>query len=129
MQGNRSRDTRAEMAIRRIVHAHGLRYLVNAPPVPNIRRTADLLFPRAKVAVFVDGCYWHGCPEHFTLPRKNVEYWSRKIAGNRARDLATTSILEERGWVVLRFWEHDLPSAASEQIERVVRQRWTSLAS
>lgn len=75
-----------------------------------------MLFPSARVAVFVDGCYWHGCPQHFTMPVTNSDFWSAKIARNRERDLETTSSLEKRGWLVLRFWEHEPPSSAADQI-------------
>ncbi|SHH31918.1 T/G mismatch-specific endonuclease [Jatrophihabitans endophyticus] len=123
MQGNRGRDTRAELAVRRLVHAQGLRYRVNARPEADLRRTADLLFTRLKVAVFVDGCYWHGCPAHFTLPVTNVDYWSSKIARNRARDKETTDVLQGRGWRVLRFWEHETPESVAQRIGEAVRAR------
>lgn len=123
MRGNRGRDTKTELRVRRLVHAAGLRYRVNARPEPGLRRTADLLFTRVKVAVFIDGCYWHGCPEHFTMPATNLDYWSGKIERNRARDLETTSLLEERGWLVLRFWEHEPPSSVAERIGQEVRAR------
>lgn len=129
MQGNRARDTKAELAIRRLVHAHGLRYRVNARPEPEMRRTADLLFIREHVAVFIDGCYWHGCPEHFTMPATNPDYWSEKIGRNRARDLETTSRLEERGWLVLRFWEHEAPASVAERIAQSVRDRRAALTA
>lgn len=121
MQGNRGRDTGAELAVRRLVHAQGLRYRDSARPEPDLRRTADLLFTRARVAVFIDGCYWHGCPEHFTMPATNFDYWSSKIGRNRARDFETTFLLEDRGWLVLRFWEHEAPVAAAERIGERVR--------
>ena len=123
MQGNRSRDTRAELAVRRRLHAEGFRYLVNARPVADLRRTADIVFRGSKVAVFIDGCYWHGCPDHFKPPATNVTYWRDKIARNRARDLDTRIRLESRGWRVLRFWEHENPAAAAQQIRSVVTER------
>lgn len=123
MQCNRGRDTKAELAVRRLVHANGLRYRVNARPEPDLRRTADLLFTRARVAVFIDGCYWHGCPEHFSMPATNLEYWSTKIGRNQARDLETTTLLEARGWLVLRFWEHEPPATVAEHIAAQVRAR------
>jgi len=104
MQGNRSHDTQAELAVRRLVHAAGLRYRVNVRPERDLRRTADLLFSRARVVVLIDGCYWHGCPEHFKMPSTNRDYWEGKIGRNRLRDIETTELLEERGWRVLRFW-------------------------
>ena len=123
MQGNRGRDTKAELAVRRLVHANGLRYRVNARPEPDLRRTADLLFTRAKVAVFIDGCYWHGCPDHFSMPATNLDYWSTKIGRNQARDLETTTLLQARGWLVLRFWEHEPPTTVAEHIAEQVRAR------
>lgn len=128
MQGNRGRDTKAELAVRRLVHADGLRYRVNARPEPDLRRTADLLFTRAKVAVFIDGCYWHGCPEHFSMPATNLDYWSTKIGRNQARDLETTTVLEDRGWLVLRFWEHEPPTTVAERITEQVRARRTGVS-
>lgn len=123
MQGNRGRDTKAELAVRRLVHAAGLRYRVNARPEPDLRRTADLLFTRARVAVFIDGCYWHGCPEHFSMPATNLDYWSTKIGRNQARDLETTALLEARGWLVLRYWEHEPPPTVAERIGSLVQVR------
>lgn len=133
MQGNRGRDTKAEIAVRRLVHARGLRYLVNARPEADLRRTVDLLFTRVRVAVFIDGCYWHGCPENFRVPATNAGYWTSKIGRNHARDLNTTSWLEEKGWIVLRFWEHEEPVTVAERIEQTVLrarrgQRQDSLA-
>lgn len=81
-----------------------------------------------RVAVFIDGCYWHGCPEHFTMPTTNLDYWSTKIGRNRARDLETTSRLEEHGWLVLRFWEHETPTAVAEQIGQLVRARRAAIS-
>lgn len=121
MQGNRGRDTKAEIAVRRLVHGQGLRYRVNARPEPDLRRTADLLFTRARVAVFIDGCYWHGCPEHFSMPATNRDYWSAKIGGNQERDAQTTAELARRGWLVLRFWEHEAPGAVADEICACVR--------
>lgn len=123
MQGNRSRDTQAELAVRRLVHAAGLRYRVNARPECDLRRTADLLFTRARVVVLIDGCYWHGCPEHFKMPSTNRDYWEGKIGRNRLRDVETTALLEERGWRVLRFWEHETPASIATSIVGVVRGR------
>lgn len=121
MRGNRRRDTVPELAIRRAVHALGLRYRVDARPIPDLNRRADLVFTRARVAVFVDGCYWHGCPDHGTVARTNAEYWTPKIQRNRARDRETDMVLAERGWVSLRIWEHEAVTAAVERILTAVR--------
>lgn len=123
MQANRSRDTRPELALRRAVHALGLRYRVATRPVPTLRRTADLVFPRQKVAVFLDGCFWHGCPEHHTKAARNSEYWQAKVRRNRERDVDTTERLTEDGWLVLRFWEHEDPVASALVVQRAIQER------
>ncbi|WP_328774266.1 very short patch repair endonuclease [Streptomyces sp. NBC_00286] len=116
MQAIRSRDTTPERLIRRLVHAQGLRYRVAARPLPDLRRTADMVFRPAKVAVFIDGCYWHGCPEHYIPPKTNSGYWSEKVVKNMTRDRDTDQRLEEAGWHVLRFWEHESPGDCALKI-------------
>lgn len=123
MRSNRSRDTRPELALRSAVHALGLRYRVNARPLPNLRRTADLVFPRAKVAVFLDGCFWHGCPEHHTVAVTNAEFWAEKVATNRRRDRDTDERLAAAGWTSIRIWEHEDPVEAAQRVRDVVEQR------
>jgi DNA mismatch endonuclease (patch repair protein) len=123
MLGNRGRDTRPELALRSLVHAAGLRYRDAAKPLPGMRRTADLLFRPTRVAVFVDGCFWHGCPEHFVPPKTNPEYWQQKIGGNVGRDHDTDLRLSTAGWLVLRFWEHDDPADCAEQVKQAVIER------
>lgn len=123
MQAIRSRDTKPETLLRRLVHAQGLRYRVSARPLPDLRRTADLVFRPVKVAVFVDGCYWHGCPEHYVAPRTNSGYWSDKVAGNVRRDRDTDQRLKEAGWLVLRFWEHESPDECAAVVRGVVLER------
>ncbi|MFE8006354.1 very short patch repair endonuclease [Streptomyces sp. NPDC057418] len=127
MQAIRSRDTKPEQLIRRLVHANGLRYRVAAQPLPGLRRTADLVFRPAKVAVFIDGCYWHGCPEHYVPPKTNSGYWSDKVARNMARDRDTDQRLTQAGWLVLRFWEHQDSDACALSIVNTVRERRRSL--
>jgi DNA mismatch endonuclease (patch repair protein) len=126
MVGNRGRDTSPELAVRRLVHATGLRYRVNARPVPGLRRTADLVFRPTRVAVFIDGCFWHGCPKHGSVPKTNVEFWSAKINGNRRRDRETGRHLRREGWLVLRFWEHENPTVVATRVAAVVRDRRSS---
>lgn len=121
MVRQRRRDTQPELAIRSILHAHGFRYRVDAP-VLGTRRRADLLFSRAKVAVFIDGCFWHGCPDHGTRPKANRVWWTEKIAANVARDRDTDRMLQGQGWAVVRVWAHQQPEDASQLIETVVKR-------
>ncbi len=105
----RRKDNEAELAVRRLLHAAGYRYRVHYP-VPGLpRRTIDIAFTRAKVAIFIDGCFWHGCPAHGTRPTSNREWWAAKLAANRARDSDTSNHLVCQGWRVMRFWEHERP--------------------
>lgn len=122
MVANRGRDTALELAIRSLVHARGLRYFVSRRPLKGLRRTADMVFPGRRVAVFLDGCFWHQCPEHFHMPATNRAYWEPKIARNVERDRETDQRLTEADWRVLRFWEHEDPAAVADRIERVVRE-------
>ena len=123
MSRQRSRNTEVEMALRRALHASGLRYRVHRRPVKGVRREADVVFGPTRVAVFVDGCFWHGCPEHATWPKNNAEFWRRKIEGNRARDLDTDARLAEAGWVAVRVWEHEDPAEAAARIAVIVASR------
>lgn len=109
MRGNRSRDTKPEMAVRKLLHADGLRYRVDFRPLPGLRRTADVVFTRQRIAVFIDGCYWHGCPNHYVASKSHQAYWGPKIAANVARDAETTRLLSAAGWSVLRYWAHLRP--------------------
>jgi DNA mismatch endonuclease, patch repair protein len=121
MQITRKRDTRAELLLRAAVHRRGLRYRVDSPPFPGMRRRADLVFSRARVAVFVDGCFWHSCPAHGTVPEHNRAWWEEKLAGNQRRDRDTDARLREAGWTVVRTWEHEDPDSAADRVDRVVR--------
>jgi DNA mismatch endonuclease (patch repair protein) len=123
MRANRRRDTGPEIRLRAALHARGLRFradlLVEAG---GVRVRPDVVFTRRKVAVFVDGCFWHCCPDHGNTPKANRAYWSPKLARNRARDQRVNSALLEAGWVVLRVWEHDDAQEAADWIERACRQ-------
>jgi len=121
MRSNRGRDTKPELRVRRLVHARGMKYRVNTRPIPGLRRTADLLFSKARVIVLINGCFWHGCAVHYTAPKTNSKFWVAKIQQNRARDVETVALLEEAGWRVLRFWEHCDPVDAADAIEKAVR--------
>lgn len=106
MRAQKRRDTSAELTIRRRLHALGLRYRVDHRLEPSLRVRGDVVFTRHRVVVFVDGCFWHGCPRHSTQPKTNTVWWRDKIAANRARDRRNTVALEELGWTVIRVWEH-----------------------
>ena len=123
MQANRRRDTGPELAIRRLVHARGLRYRVDARPIPAVRHTADMVFSRARIAVFIDGCWWHGCADHYRAPASNGSYWSAKVARNRDRDRKVDDVLKAAGWQVIRIWEHESPEAGASRIEVAVSRR------
>jgi DNA mismatch endonuclease (patch repair protein) len=122
MQGNRSKDTKPELALRRELHARGLRYFKNRRPIRTVRRTADIVFPSSRLAVFIDGCFWHGCPDHHTVARTNADYWSAKVERNRNRDNETDALLADAGWTVLRIWEHVAIIDAADLVEAAVRQ-------
>ncbi|MGV0788679.1 very short patch repair endonuclease [Mycolicibacterium sp. XJ2] len=123
MQANRWRDTRPELTLRSELFRRGLRYRVNKRPMPSLRRTADIIFSAAKVAVFVDGCFWHGCEEHHTVSKTNPEYWSEKVRQNRARDADTNLRLVAEGWFPVRIWEHESVHDAADRIESIIRSR------
>lgn len=109
--------------MRRLVHAAGLRYRVDAKPIHGLNRRADLVFRSARVAVFIDGCYWHGCPDHGTKARTHSDYWSAKISRNVARDRDTDAVLTAADWLVIRVWEHSPADVAAREIVSVVRSR------
>jgi DNA mismatch endonuclease (patch repair protein) len=123
MQATRQKDTPAEVALRRELHRRGLRYRVHRRPVPNVKSHADIVFPRECVAVFVDGCFWHGCPDHGTWPKANAAWWGEKIEANRVRDRTVVETLELEGWAVLRIWAHEPPQRAGDAVEQLVRSR------
>jgi len=123
MSRQASKDTNAELAVRRLLHAAGLRYRVEYPVPGMARRRIDVAFTRTKVAVLIDGCFWHGCPEHATQPKANAEWWRKKLDRNMARDLETTQHLTSQGWTVLRFWEHETPEEVAARVRTVVEQR------
>lgn len=122
MRSNRRRDTGPEIAVRRALHRIGLRYRVDFP-VKNSGRSVrpDIVFTKQRIAVFIDGCFWHGCPLHATFPRTNAEYWLPKLHANKERDAATTRRLEDDGWTVLRFWEHEDADDIATRIAASVR--------
>lgn len=124
MRRVRQRNTGPEMALRRELHRRGLRYLVDQRVVGALgTQRPDLIFTGARVAVFVDGCFWHSCPMHGSMPSANRGWWEEKLAGNRSRDQASDSRLRDAGWGVIRIWEHEDPRTAADRIVELVSQR------
>lgn len=122
MQRNVGRETRPEKLLRSALYKRGLRFRKDLRPEPALRITADIVFTRQRVCVFVDGCFWHGCPLHFDVPKTNSDWWREKIEDNRARDIRQTHQLEECGWRVLRYWEHDVTSASLSEMCSEIRE-------
>ena len=126
LSAQRRRDTGPELALRSRLHARGLRYRVDLRPLKESRCRADLVFSRSRVAVFVDGCFWHGCPEHGTIPQNNRAWWESKLSANVARDRRFDSQLVAAGWTPLRIWEHQDMDEAAAFVEAFVRAGVTS---
>jgi DNA mismatch endonuclease (patch repair protein) len=119
MKSQRQRDTVAEIALRSLLHRRGLRFRVHYH-LPGLRREADIAFPRLRIAVFVDGCFWHGCPQHGTWPKQNASWWREKIETNQRRDADTDRKLADQGWAAIRVWEHERPADAAAKIAQVI---------
>jgi DNA mismatch endonuclease (patch repair protein) len=129
MQANRSRDTGVEVQLRQALHARGLRYRKHMRPVAGLRCEPDIVFQRERLAVFVDGCWWHGCPEHWAPPRSNRDWWTQKMELNTARDRRTDGALAAAGWTVIRVWEHEDTGSASDRIAVLIRERRQAVRS
>jgi DNA mismatch endonuclease (patch repair protein) len=123
MQRQRRKNTAPERALRGALHRRGLRFRIHTRPDPGLRREADIVFARARVAVFVNGCFWHGCEEHATWPNANADWWRAKLEKNRARDRETDERLQAAGWLSIRVWEHEDPEAAAETIAAAISSR------
>jgi DNA mismatch endonuclease, patch repair protein len=121
MQANRPRGTSIEVTLRKALFKRGLRFFKDRRPLPNLRCEADVLFPRRKIAVFVDGCFWHGCPLHATRPVLHGEWWGRKLDRTIERDRTNGAVLAAAGWKVLRFWEHQSIDEMARRTEKLVR--------
>ncbi len=121
MSKQRTKDTQPELMLRRSLRRLRLGYRVQARPLPGVRIQPDVLFLRARVAVFVDGCFWHACPDHASWPASNAEFWRSKIIGNVDRDRATDALLKGSGWTVVRMWEHEDPETVARAIRALVR--------
>lgn len=123
LQAQRRRDTKPELALRRELHRRGHRFYVDRAPLPGLRRRADLVFPRLRIAVYVDGCFWHSCPLHATVPKNNAQWWVDKLATNVTRDRDTDARLTVAGWRVLRYWAHDDPLTAADRVTAILDER------
>jgi DNA mismatch endonuclease (patch repair protein) len=123
MQSNRGRDSKLEMRLRREIHSKGLRYAIDRRPEEDVNSRADLLFESAKLVVYVNGCFWHGCGRHYREPKTNASFWRNKIATNRTRDRKVRRNLQRRGWKVIVVWEHDDVEQTADEISKLVRQR------
>lgn len=121
MRAQRRRDTAPEVALRRELHRRGARFFVDRAPLRGLRRRADLVFPRRRVAVYVDGCFWHSCPQHATSPKNNAQWWADKLAANVVRDRDTDTRLADAGWAVVRIWEHEDPTEAADRVQAALR--------
>lgn len=117
------RDTAAELALRAALDRLELTYAIDQCVLPGIRSRADIVFAPERVAVFVDGCFWHGCPVHGTWPKHNAKFWREKIETNRRRDADTDHRLEAANWRVIRVWEHEDSDEAADRIALIVRAR------
>ena len=127
MQKQPSLSTMPERRLRSELHGRGLRFRIHRRLLPGYQRATDVVFGPSRVAVYIDGCFWHGCPMHYKAPRANTGYWLPKIDRNRGRDAETTALLTAAGWLVIRVWEHESVSTAADLIERAVRERRTHL--
>jgi DNA mismatch endonuclease (patch repair protein) len=127
MRGNRGIDTAPELALRQAVHARGLRYRKHVAPIAGLRCKADLVFSRARVAVFVDGCFWHRCPDHGELPKANRDWWKAKLARTWDRDRANDLALQAAGWTSVRVWEHEDPDEGAARVARAVAESLPAL--
>jgi DNA mismatch endonuclease (patch repair protein) len=116
MQAQKTTGTKIELQVRRGLHARGYRYRVDTKLLPGHPYRGDIVWSGHRMAVFLDGCFWHGCPVHGTTPKSNREWWKAKFDSNRDRDRLVDEILWRHGWTVLRFWEHDDPVTIIESI-------------
>jgi DNA mismatch endonuclease (patch repair protein) len=129
MSRARREDTGPERELRSELHRRGLRFTLHRPLPIDRRRKVDIAFPGARVAVFVDGCFWHSCPEHATFPKANALLWKEKLRRNTERDRETDAYLRAEGWEVIRIWEHEDAVSAADRVAAIVRNRWRSTRS
>jgi len=123
MQSNRPKDTTLELRIRSALHRAGFRFRKNRRPVVGLRCEADIIFSAVRLAVFIDGCFWHGCPQHATRPATNRAWWAAKLDRNMERDRLNNDQLRAAGWTVCRIWEHEGTNPAVSRVAELVRSR------
>ena len=123
MQTQRQRDTQCELAIRRQLYRLGIRYRIDCRPVPDVHRRADIVIRPAKIALFMDGCFWHKCPLHWKPPKRHAAWWINKVESTARRDKETSDLLERLGWLVIRAWEHECPEVVADKVVQAVCQR------
>jgi len=126
MRATRQQGTTAELLVRAELTNLGFTFIVDKAPIAKLRSRADIAFPEARVAVFIDGCFWHCCPIHATAPKSNGEWWRAKLAANCRRDAKVGPAFHEVGWIVLRFWEHESSTAVALVVAAVVNRRMTN---
>jgi DNA mismatch endonuclease, patch repair protein len=120
MKATPGHDNPRERSLRSELHRRGLRFRLHRPLLRDMRRTADIVFPTVKLAIFLDGCFWHGCPLHVSWPKRNAAWWREKIETNRHRDRDTDQRLAAEGWIVIRVWEHNLIGDAADRIAQLL---------
>ena len=123
MQTTAQKRTGPELALRSALDRSGLEYETDQRAIPSLRSRPDILFSGSRLAIFVDGCFWHGCPIHGTTPKNNAEWWREKLATNRRRDQQVDVALQDHGWQVLRFWEHDDPMTSAATVLEFIAAR------
>lgn len=121
MLANRGRDTKPELSLRRALHRLGYRFRVDIRPLPDVNRRADIVFTRQRVAIFVHGCFWHGCPDHYVAPKANSTFWADKIERNITRDAETVVLMRQAGWTPVVIWEHQSLDEAIHAVGEAVR--------
>ena len=122
-KAQKTRDTTPEVLVRRLLHKAGARYRLEVRAENDLRTKPDIVFRGPRLAVYIDGCFWHGCPEHFIPPKNNAAWWQEKISANKTRDGRSRRALADRGWTVLSFWEHDDPSDVAQQVLSILAKR------
>jgi DNA mismatch endonuclease (patch repair protein) len=123
MQTQKQRDTGCELAIRQHLFRLGIRYRIDCRPVPDIPRKADIVIRRAKVALFIDGCFWHKCPQHWKPPKRHAAWWTDKVETTARRDRETSKMLQQSGWLVIRAWEHESAELVASRVVQAVQER------